>query len=371
MAPSPLAAAPAKAPTGGSKQEAAAVQPNPFTKASTRVTESFGELTKTLTASAQTLQQIDVPAQGYLADIVVSITVTGTTGATYNADAPWNVFEQITLADVNGTPIVQLTGYDLFLANMFGGYAQNGDPANYPGYTRTATGFTFQLRIPVQIVQRNALGALANMNAAMTYKIKATLAPIASVYATNGTGASATVKFTLEAWANPLAADLNGTPNTMTPPSLGTTQNWSEYVIPTSVGFNTLRFTRVGNVIRNIVFVNRDASGVRTDTGLPADLAIFLDGNQWKRNTLNYELQRIYELYGYNTERPAGVWVLCLTDDFDGTPGEEIGDYWLQTTGATRLELQGTFSAIGTLTLLTNDILSWQQTAGPGQTLGA
>lgn len=370
MPPAPLAAAPSK-PSGDTKQAQSAVLPNPFTKASTRQTEPFGELTKALTASSQTLQQVDVPANGYLRHVVVDVTVTGTTGATYNADAPWNVIEQIQLTDVNGTALTQLSGYDLMLANMFGGYAQHGDPADYPGYSKTATGFTFQLRIPVEIVQRNALGALSNMNAAMTYKVKIALAPIDAVYATNGTGATATIKFTLESWANPLASDLNGVPNTMTPPSVGTTQAWSEYVIPTTVGFNTLRFTRVGNVIRNIVFVNRDATGARTDAGIPADIGIFLDGNQWRRNSFGYEKQRLFELYDYGATRPVGVWVICLTDDFDGTPGEEIGDYWLATTGATRLELQGTFTAAGALTVMTNDILSWQQTAGPGQTLGA
>ena len=358
-------------PSGDTAAAKSAVQPNPFTKASKRLTEPMADLTRALSASGQTLPQQDVPATGYLRDVVLDVTVSGTTGATYNPDAPWNVLESVQLADVNGQPIVQLSGYDLMLANMFGGYAFHGNPADYPGYASSATGFRFQLRIPVEIVARNALGALANMNAAMTYKVKVTLAPIDDVYATNGTGASARITMLTESWANPQAADLRGVPNSTTPPALGTTQNWSEYVAPVVVGQNTIRFPRVGNTIRNIVFVNRDASGDRTDTGIPAELSLLIDGNQWRRNSFAYEQQRIFEMYGYDAgDRPAGVWVLCLTDDFDGTPGDEVGDYWLATTGATRLELQGTFTAPGSLTIMTNDILAWGGASGPGQTQG-
>lgn len=366
-------AAPAAPPSGQTEGATAAVAANPFTKASKRITEPFADITRALSASAQTLQQIDVPANGYLRSIVLDVQVSGTTGATYNPDAPFNVLESVQLSDVNGQPIVLLSGYDLFLANLFGGYVAHADPQDYPGYSSTTSGFRFQVRIPVEIVQRNALGCLANLNAAMTYKVKITLAPIAEVYASNGTGATARIIATCESWANPLATDLNGVPNTPTPPALGTTQNWSEYVSPTTVGQNTIRLPRVGNTIRNLIFVNRDATGARTDSGIPSELSLLIDGNQWRRNSFDYELQRIFELYQYSTgDRPAGVWVLPLTDDFDGMPGDEMGDYWLQTSGATRLELQGSFTAAGSLTVITNDILAWAApTAGAGQTLAS
>lgn len=366
--------APAAPPTGQTEgTAAAAVAANSFTKASKRITEPFADVTRQLGASAQTLQQIDVPANGYLRSIVLDVEGTGTTGATYEADAPWNVLESVTLSDVNGQPIVQLSGFELYLANLLGGYVAHSDPKDYPGYTETGSGFSFQLRIPVEIVQRNALGCLANLNAAMTYKIKMSLAPASAVYASNGAGAEVRIRATCESWSNPLATDLNGVPNTVTPPALGTTQNWTAYSHPVTVGQNTIRLPRVGNVIRNLVFVNRDATGARTDSGLPSELSLLVDGNQWRRNSWTYELQRMYELYSYGTgDRPAGVWVLALTDDFDGMPGDELGDYWLQTTGATRLELQGVFSAAGSLHILTNDILAWASpTSGPGQTLAS
>lgn len=355
-------------PAGGTPATTAAQTLNPFTRASKRLTEPFYDNSVLLTASAQTLQQIDVPATGYLRHVVLDVDVSGTAAATYAADAPWNVLESVQLADVNGQPIVQLSGYDLMVANLTGGYVQHGDPTDYPGFASAATGFHYTLRIPVEIVQRNALGALANLNAAMTYKVKITLAPNTSVYTANPANALIRIVATVESWSNPLGSDIHGSPNTTTPPALGTTQNWSEYVRGTVVGQNTIRLPRVGNTIRNLVFINRDVNGARTDTGIPTELALMLDGNQWKRNAFTYEIQRMYELYGYGTaERPAGVWVLPLTDDFDGTPGEEIGDYWLTTSGATRLELTGVFTAVGSLTVMTNDILAWAGSPTSGQ----
>lgn len=367
-----LASPKAPAENGGSAATTAAVQPNPFTRASKRMTEPLPTLTRALGASAIELPQIDVPPNGYLRDLVLDVVISGTTGATYNADAPWNVIQQLQLTDVNGQALVQLSGYDLYLSQLLGGYAFHGDPADYPGYSTSGTGARFQIRVPIEIVQRNALGSLQNMNAAMTYKLKVTLAPAAVVYATNPSGATVTINGVCNTWMNPLAVDLNGRPNTTTPPQLGITQNWSEYVAPVTNGANTIRMTRVGNIIRNLVFVFRDNSGVRTDSGIPSELALLLDGVQWKRNSFAYEQQRIFEMYGYDsTQRPAGVWVLPFTDDFDGTPGDEIGDYYLQTTGATRLEIQGIFTAAGSLTIITNDLLSFSATAGAGQTLGA
>lgn len=360
-------------PSGGSPATQQALTANPFTKASRRIDEPFVDVSRALSASAQTLQQIDVPATGYLRSLWIFVTLSGTTGATYAADAPWSVLEQVQLSDVNGQSLVQLSGYNLYLANKFGGYAFYGNPDASPTFSSSGTGATFALRVPIEIIQRNALGSLANLNASMTYKLKLTLAPIASVYATNGTGATIRVQGVVESWINPPAADLNGVPNTTVPPQLGTTQNWSEYTTPTNVGMNTLRLPRVGNTIRNLIFVNRNSSGVRTDAGIPSEIAFLQDGVQVKRNLFTYEQQRIFELWGYDSsERPAGVWVFAYNDDFDGTPGDELGDYWLQTSGATRLELQGNFTAAGSLQIITNDILAWSApTGGQGQTLGA
>lgn len=357
--------------SGKTKATAAAVQANPFSKASDRKTESFDDRSYTLGASSTSPQQVNVPATGYLRHIVVDVDVSGVVGATYVDDAPWSIFSEIKLTDVNGQAIVQLEGFDLFLANLLGGYTQHADPRLNVNYKSTATGFHLQVRLPVEIVQRNALGSLVNMNAAMTYKVKYVLAPAAEVFAAGSPDNIVRVQLLAESWASPAPVDVHGVPNTPAPPALGTTQNWSEYVAPVVVGKNTIRLPRVGNTIRNLVFIYRDVAGDRQVVPV-TDIGKYIDGNQWTNNPFSYELQRLGELYGFAAaDIPAGVWMACQTDDFDGTPGEEIGDYWLPTSGATRLELQFVSSAAGSLTVLTNDILAYSANGGTGQTLGS
>ena len=51
-----------------------------------------------------------------------------------------------------------------------------------------------------------------------------------------------------------------------------------------------------------------------------------------------------------------GVFVYDFMHEFDGLFGRENRDGWLPTLGSTRLELQGTFGAAGTITVYTNDV---------------
>ena len=345
---------------------------NPFTKASRRKTETFIDVSDTLGTSAKQLRQVDVPATGYLRHLVITIDLSGYSAATYKADAPWNVIDNVTLSDVNGSPIVLLSGYELFLANLLGGYSQNADPRKAPDFVSSATAAKFTLRVPVEIIQRHAFGALVNLNAAMTYKLRVTLAPSADVFSAVTGTVTAKVTGVVESWSNPPAADLRGVPNATTPPALGTTQNWSTQTSPVTVGQNTHRLSRVGNTIRNLILVARDATGARSDAVLPDNLALYFDGNQVHNVPVAYLRRRVVELYGYAAaDVPAGVLVLPFTDDFDGTPGEEVGDYYMGTSGATRLEFQGVWKAAGALAITTNDILAAAGTGGAGATLGA
>lgn len=366
-----VATAPAKTAPPASK---GVVAVNEFTKAGKRKTETFTDVTAILGASAVNLPQIDVPATGWLRHLVLSFTVAGGAAATLVADGVAALIDSITFKDVNGQPLHTLSGYNLGIANLFGAYVQHADWRKQFGYSdNPVTGLAFTLRIPVEIIARGALGCLNNLNSAMTYKVQVTLAPAAKVFAANPP-AVPTVRMTgiVESWSNPATADLRGVPNQTRPPAEGTTQNWSEFVAPVLVGQNTIRLPRVGNAIRNLVLIARDAAGVRSDAVMPAQIGIYFDGNQWHSVSTDYFRRRAVELYGMApADFPAGVLVLPFTDDFDGTPGEEVGDFWLQTSGATRFELQFVGAVAGSLTVLTNDVLAIAAPSGPGATLGA
>src|SRR5262245_33197383 len=55
----------------------------------------------------------DVPAYGYIRHILLEVSAAGgTLGAgVLHPDFPWNLFERITLMDVNGSPIFELDGF--------------------------------------------------------------------------------------------------------------------------------------------------------------------------------------------------------------------------------------------------------------------
>lgn len=336
----------------------------PFVRASYQHTEP-ADLDRTLTAltaSSQLIGPVDVPAYGYFRSLLILVQATGGAGAAAvaQADAPWSAIGEIVLHDVNGAPIVgPFTGYDLYLAHKYGGYAFQDDPVSSPAYSAVAvTGNTsFLLRVPVEIADRDALGSLPNMNASSTYKLRITAAPNTSVYSTQPTTQPAwRFRAWAECWAPPSANNDLGQPQAVTPPAMGTTQMWTKFQDDIANGFNNVRFQRVGNLIRNLVLVYRNTSAARTETGLPTDLQLFVDGRLLTNEALLVRRHYTRERGSSTAALDTGVIVLDYCHDFDGKVGGEMRDNYLQTSTSTRLELQATFSAAGSLEILTNDI---------------
>ncbi len=313
---------------------------------------------------------LEVPANGFLRHLLILVTGTGgNNGAAVvdpAPDAPWNVLSEVTFADVNGAPIIPpLTGYELYLLNKYGGYAWSADPRAVPAFTDVdAEGnFSFLLRIPLEISRRDALGSLPNMNAAETFKVGYTLAPAATVFTVEPDDLpTITVQAWTEVWSAPLPRNAQGAPQATVPPDLGVVQFMSRQIANVNAGEQTVRHTRVGNAIRNLIYVGRTGAGARADTVFPANARLTLDTVPLDQIPPLILRSAMAEAYGYGGTIDAeggldtGVWVWTFADDLDGHPGEEMRDAWLPTTAASRLELQGSFGAAGTLTILTNDV---------------
>jgi len=337
----------------------------PFPRAAREHVEPFLDRTLTaLTASQQNIGPEDVPAYGFLRHVLLYVEATGGTGAAavYKEDAPFSVIADMFLSDVNGAPIVgPISGYDLFLICKYGGYAFEGNPKASDTYVAptTAGNFSFLLRIPVEVNARDGLGALANLNSSQTYKIKLTIAAKGDVYSTDPTAQpQVRIRGFLEAWTQPLGTDARGQAQATTPPAHGTTQYWTKSPKTLGSGTQVVGLPKLGNLIRNLILVFRNTSdGLRSSTNFPADVKFSVDG----RILLNFPktLIRHYmgERYGYAAaDLDTGVYVLDMTHDFDGHPGGEMRDLYLPTTQASRVEIEGSFGAAGTLTILTNDI---------------
>lgn len=357
----------------------------PFIRASAKHREPTGiDVTKTLTTSDQDFGVFDIPAYGYVRNLVILVTASGGTGgspaATATESGVFAALKNIYLTEPNGAVIHQFdTAYQLYLANKFGGYGHvvGSDPKADPQFSDQAAsfaGFSYMLRIPVELNTRDGLGSLPNQNAAATFKLRMTLAKVADIAGGTlpTTLPNVRVRVYLEAWDQPEVSSAGAT-NQVTPPAMNTTQFWSSQTYNVNQGQNTIRLTRVGNYVRNLIFTLRRAGTSRAngETDLMAADPVYLyldtrpldiiEPNNW-RNTM-YQRSGFGGSVGATT--PAansarglenGVRVYDFMHEFDGTYGHENRDLWLPTLGSTRLEVQFNAANAGTLEVLTNDV---------------
>ena len=347
----------------------------PFTRGARERVEPFHDKTTTIAASSRQVGPEDVLAHGFLRHLLIEVEGTvpsdNSADVAFANDAPWSALGNVDLLDAaGGNPIVQLSGYELFLANKYGAYVGGqSDPRKSPAYSTTdgtdAAGgnFHYILRVPVEISGRDGLGALKNQNAGQTYKLRYSLSPSDELYTTAPTALpEVRVRAWLESWTQPNAADLFGNPVAQLPPAHGTLQQWSTYVANIESGAQTIRLPRVGNHVRCLVAIVRNSSGVRTAANFPDPVELTYDGNVLDNISKAAARDRVAGRYGFDGADDAaggldsGVFVWTYHHDLDGRPGHEMRDLYLPTTQATDLSVRGSFGGSGTLTIVTNDV---------------
>lgn len=359
----------------------------PFIRASQlRREQPFYDTSKLITTSDQDLGTIPVPAYGFLRSIKLVVTATGGTGAAVFAeDGPFSALKNIFLSEPNGALIYQAnTGHETMLHNKYGGYQYANDPRAVYATNTTGGTFQFTIRIPVELRLRDGLGSLPNQNAAATFMLRMTLASGATsalgtaLYSTAPatTQSTARIQAFAEYWDQP-PQTIDGIAAAQLPPAVATTQFWTTQQFPVVSGLNTIRFTRMGNYLRNLIFVYRSSSTLRAggDAQWPDPAYLYVDIHQQDAVVKAEWFQQIYERYGYGITsftsgttvpivagsdgingKDISVWPYDFCHEFDGQVGHENNDLWLATKASSRVELQGSFGAAGTLTVLTNDV---------------
>lgn len=386
---------------GASAQRGGGPRPSvPFIRASARHIEAPFYDTNVLIGAGQTdLGVIEIPAYGYVRNIILYVTTAtaGTgTSAVFSEDGPFNVLQNIQFNEPNGAQIAQFgDGYELFLANKYGGYQGPGlsnDPRANPVFNTVAASGTmsFMLRIPVEMDIRSGLGALPNQAANATFRLRLSVAAAATVFATapGTTNPTIRIRAMVETWDQPEVAS-GGVVNQTVPPAMNTTQFWSRQVYNLgSGGSQTVRLTRVGNYLRNIIFILRSGAGQTQRSSAQAlwaanggQVTFFLDSRPTEVINDDVWRARMWERSGgagggiatsalsvTTTPTPNpfdspygqdnGVRVLDFASEFDGNYGRENRDLWQPTLGSTRFEIQSIFGSLtnGQLTVLTNDV---------------
>lgn len=334
----------------------------PFTAGAHEHTEPAFDVSFTPSTATQVLGPFDVPAYGYLRHIFLELTTTaaGTIGAgVLGADYPYNIFASVALNDVNGAPIFgPLDGYACLWTNIVGGYGFRSDPRTAPMYSAAFGTTTLWLRIPIEVSHHDGFGALPNQNASSNYKVAISIAPTTTIYSTvPTTPPTFRLRGYLEAWSLPNATDIAGRPQAQVPPMVGSTQYWSSNVKPVSLGQNNIKIDRVGNLIRNIVFINRNAAGARINTVFPDPATISWDARDILTDTQNYRTSVAHErLTPLAAAIDTGVFIYALDHSDHGLVGDDNATLWYATVQATRLELRGVTALAGNVQILINDI---------------
>jgi hypothetical protein len=292
------------------------------------------------------------PVGGYLRSLRFSITATGGnySAATYTADAPYNTIQNLYLRDPFGQPIVQASGYALYLINVYGGQVGalgfGNNVATLPSWSAgsaTTGAYSLALQVPLEL-DSSGYCSLPSMNASSQPQIQIQLNPAVSIYATKTGTTDPTLTLALDEpfWMapvdNPAAA----------PADVGSSAQWSESQAAQGVGsaqFQRIQLPRVGTYIHTLILVLRDSTGARVDAWPQGDLSLWFDGVPVLMETFVTRADAMYAQFGVT--RPTGVIVYTFRNSIQTfVSNGDTYDLIAPTTPATLLEISGTFGTI-------------------------
>jgi hypothetical protein len=376
-----------KAPT-----QQAAPKPRSFLVGTQRVIEG-GDYDSTLVATnAVTAPPWALQATGWLRGLFLLVQGTGLTAGTISADAPYNIFSNIELDDVNNEAIFgPFDGYTAMIANKLGGYVFTDDPSTSAVFSLSGTvstnNFTFVLYIPLEIVARDPIGPVASVNNTASLTLKMTLNATATVFSAPTGVLSVRIRGTQSFYWEPKRADKQGRPISAEPPASGTTQYWTQGSVAVA-GAGTINqqlITGLGYPFRSYLFLLRDAAGSRAagETNWPDPLI----GLKFEANMLLSNLPKVLwqafmaREYGYNSAtadvrgagvqpgKENGVYVLNWNKDFAfDKPGSETRRSYLVTSPGSNMIFNGAIGGAGTLFSIVNYVAPGGGQSGKGNT---
>lgn len=283
---------------------------------------------------------------------------------------PFSLWNTITFSDINSKPIVggaTFSGYDLYVANKYFGYVNQGDARASVVYsaplTSTPTGAQFALYLPLEVATRTGLGSLENKSTASTFKIQLTLESTTNIFSTGPTNAPVvTTRITSDSY---FSAKVPGTSSA--PPAAGATQYLIKGSYPSLSGSQSPIIQQgLGYPLRNLCLINYDVSaGTRAagDTDFPDPLQFLYLGTSMFSRIKTLWLERMSRYYNYtSTTRDGanglenGVYNIWFNGDFSNGPGDELGNAYLPTQAGSLLQFIGTWTANSNLYVIANYI---------------
>lgn len=368
-----MAAASAGAgPAGGGPGGGGGAGQNPFQIATNLYAEKNLQGLQTAVAAGATAQQFggQVNAGQFLrgvhlmvrnSNVPATLTAVGGT-AIASADGAMAVIANADLINVDGSEILyNMSAYAHYLMQKYSKpWLRDRVQAYDYQPLGAANGGAFTLFLQPEI--RWTAGVLANTDTRSQYRFDYTLASV-----TAGTAPQYNITPYMDAWAQPDANDLQGTPNQPVPPGVNLQVKRRHQIFTANPGAdNTLLSTLTGNAIRCAVLIARNSSNVRVD-GFSDPLYWYLDNRSLGR--LNPDILRqwaedqynTYDVYGssfpaansfYTAANNATDGLPVNTGNYAGAPsndfgvsvfprfinpGDLYGQGWLYTANSTKL----------------------------------
>lgn len=343
--------------------------------------------TPATTATDVSPLQNSVQSYGFLREIGIRLrNSSAADSGNFNADAPPNIIQQISLTDPNGAEIYggpTWGGYETYLAEKYGAYKAVNDPnLSQLSLPLSATTPLYLWRIPLEMAESSGLGSLPNFDAQSPYKLKVVLNTRANIWQTVPTTFPAFLfDYIVRCWTVPDQVNKqSGAQQTVFPPGIGqniwgvegvgcTVQHWtlSNPTITASTAM-TASLIRKGNIDRTLVAIVRNSSQVRQAlSNFPNPITFQIDGAPlWLNMDPAYILEEWFrrevgQAAATNVTADTGVLPIPFANpdaiNIQGVDGTLGMQGFLGTNQASRIELSGTWgSNANVLQVLTNDV---------------
>lgn len=297
-------AATGAAPASGNPAGGGSVGQNPFQICTNLYAEKNLQGLQTAVAASPTAQQFggQINAGQFLRGVHLMVrnantpaTLSNVNGrAIASADGSFDVLANLDLINVDGSEILyNMSCYAHYLMQKYAKPWLKDRALGYD-YQPLAAGNGGAFTIFLQPEIRWTAGVLANTDTRSQYRFDYTLSQM-----TAGTQPTYNITPYMDAWAQPDANDLQGTPNQPVPPGVNLQVKRRHQIFTINAGAdNTILSTLTGNAIRCAVLVARNASNVRVD-GFSDPLYWYLDNRSLGR--LNPDILRQWAEDQYNT----------------------------------------------------------------------
>lgn len=364
---------PASAAAGSSGGAPSGGGGNPFQLATNLYCEKnqVGNLTATSISTSQTAGGGQINAGQYLRGIRLIVraqaSASVTTTNTAINDWPWNVLTGVDMVNVDGSEILYpMGGYANYLAQKYG-RPWLGDPAFYPDAVN-ATAAIPQFTLFLQPEIRWTAGVLANTDTRSQYRFDYSIDTLANIGNANGSSYNAasqapvvSVTPYVDAWAQPDAEDLQGTPNQPVPPGLNLQykRRHQIFTMNAATSDNIFQSALTGNALRCQTLVTRNGGTIRAE-GLTDPILWQIDNRSMGKLSVNAErtatttgvsggdmvqnwMTEQYGSYLYGLQTATTTSVLGFAREVGVyvfprflMPGSMYGQGWLYTANSTK-----------------------------------